>query len=110
MGPGLRRDDASKINRFLPRCSIRIGMIDIEIVELARRAIAPERFGVGLDLGLVEKLCELAIMLIAHFLFDAVGTKARNLTADKQLRLIDRIAKRLRRIAEHHQMARLRHE
>src|SRR3954468_20752269 len=90
--------------------SIRIGVVDVEVVELPRRAVAAERFRISVDLCLLEKLRELLEMFAPHLLLNAVGPEARNLAAHEELGLVDRIPERLGGISEHHEMSGLGHE
>lgn len=49
-------------------------------------------------------------MLGTQLLFDAVGPQALDRTAHEELRLVERIPKRIAGIAEHHEVAGLAHE
>src|SRR4029453_2680464 len=49
-------------------------------------------------------------MLIPHRLLDAIGTEALDRPAHEEPRLVERIAKRIPRIAEHNEIAGLGHE
>src|SRR5437773_8689383 len=90
--------------------SVSVGVIDVEIIELAGRAEAAEVLRIGLDLGLLQEAGELGEMMVGHLLFDAVGTETVDLASDIELRLIDGIAQGFARISAHNEMAALRHE
>src|SRR3990172_11945474 len=83
-----------------------------EFVELARGAVAPEFRWIDLAVepGPPKHLVQGAPMLVPHRLLDAVGAEALDLAADEQARLIDRIAERIARVAEHHEVAALGHQ
>src|SRR3954471_6126758 len=71
--------------------SIRIGVIDVEIVELARRAIAAEVLRLGIDLGNTQEPLEIGHMLFAHLFLDAVGAEIIGAALHIKPRLVDRI-------------------
>ena len=49
-------------------------------------------------------------MLVAQRLLDAVGAEAVHLAAHEEARLVERVAKRVACVAEHHEGSGLRHE
>src|SRR5215813_11009231 len=92
--------------------SVRPQVVDVEVIELARRAIAPEIGDIDLarEPSLFQHLVERDLVLIAHGLGDAVRPEATGYPAYKKLRLINRISKRIAGVAEYDQIASLGHE
>src|SRR5580658_2302677 len=78
-------------------------VVDGEVVELPRGAVAPELRGVGIDLGGGEQSEQLLVMLGAHLLFNAVGAEPGDRAADVQPRLVERVSERLAGVAAHHE-------
>ena len=74
------------------RSSVRRGVVDVEIVEPAGRAVAPERGRVEVDAGLGQQPAELGQMVRRHPLLDAVGPQARDLAPHIEPGLVERIA------------------
>ena len=85
-------------------------MIDVEIVKLARRAIAAEVRWLFLALGSLQQPLKIGEMFGPHFLLDAVGAKACDLALHIEPRFINGIAQRIAGIAADNQIAALRHE
>ena len=90
--------------------SVAAGMVDVEVVELAGRAVAPELGGVELEARALQEVLERGAMGVGHRLLDAVGAQARDLATDVEHRLVDRIAEIRPGVAADDEMARLRHE
>src|SRR4029453_7109054 len=90
---------------------IRIGVIDMEGVELARRTVTLElaRCDAG-DARLAKQVGHDLMVLRPHVLLDAVGAKALDLAAYEQASLVNGVAKGVTRIAKHEQIAGLPHE
>src|SRR5262245_64905512 len=93
-----------------PRGLVGIGVVDVEVVELAGRAVALEGARVRLDPGALEQPAELGDVVIGHLLLDAVRPQAFDLALDVDLRLVDRIPEALPGIAADHETAGLAHE
>src|SRR6266508_962870 len=86
------------------------GVVDLEVVELARRSVAPEPRGVDVvDPGALEQLRDLGRVLGAQLLLDAVRAEAGDRAVDVQARLVDRVVQRVARVAADEQAALLRH-
>src|SRR5262249_20713656 len=83
---------------------------DVEIVELAGRAVALEGARIGLDPGTLEQPAELGDVVVRHLLLDAVRPQALDLALDVDLRLVDRIPQALAGIAADDEAAGLGHE
>ena len=87
------------------------GVVDVEVVEPARRAVAAEVAGVAPSTSARSSSPRSsARVLVAHLLLDAVGAEARDRAAHVQVRLVDRVAERLARVAADDEPALLRHE
>src|SRR5579871_5604087 len=84
-------------------------VVAVEVVEAARRAVAPEAVEAA-DAGAIEQLAQLGLVLGAQLLLDAVGAEPRDLAADVDARLVQRVAEAIAGVAAHHQPALLRHE
>ncbi|MPM07837.1 hypothetical protein SDC9_54146 [bioreactor metagenome] len=82
----------------------------MEIVERAGRAVAAELLGLRGRPRALQKLGQDRQMLGPHLLLDAIGTERFDRAAHEEPRLVEAVAKRLAGIAQHHQIARLRHE
>ena len=76
----------------MSRSSVCVSVVDVEIVELAGRAIAFELFRFGVCACLLKKLCQERDMLGAHLFFDAIGTKGFDGAAHEEPRLIERVS------------------
>src|SRR5215213_452496 len=76
--------------------SVRARVVDLEVVELPRRAVTAElsRVSTG-EPGMFEELGELRAVLVPERLLHAVGTQFPDLAADIDARLVDRVAERL---------------
>src|SRR6266508_2255599 len=100
-GPGANRRWTS-----VGRC-----VVDLEVVELARRTVAPElpRIDVVYP-GPRKQVGQLGAVLVAKLLLDAVRAKAGDLAAHVEAGLVDRVAQCLTRIAADDEAAGLRHE
>src|SRR6266545_7959341 len=100
-GPGANRRWTS-----VGRC-----VVDLEVVELARRTVAPElpRIDVVYT-GPRKQVGQLGAVLVAKLLLDAVRAKAGDLAAHVEAGLVDRVAQCLTRIAADDEAAGLRHE
>ena len=85
---------------------VRARVVDPEVVELPRGAVAAEVGRIRIDLGRVQQTGELGAVLVAQLLLDAVGAEARDAPAHVQARLVDRVAERLPRIAADDERAR----
>src|SRR5512132_204371 len=86
-------------------------VIDLEVVELARRSVAAEVGGIGvLDPGPLEQRRDLGAVLLAQLLLDAVGAEAGDRTAHVDPGLVDRVAEGVAGVAAHEQAPLLRHE
>jgi hypothetical protein len=82
------------------RCRLSsISVVDVEIVELAGRAVAAELLRLGVAFGACQQVGQKFQMLGPHFLLDAIGTEALHLAAHEQPRLVQAVAQRLARIA-----------
>src|SRR5205085_4429201 len=80
--------------------SVRPDVVDLEVVELPRRAVAPEAAGIDVvDAGALEQRAQLRHVLLAQLLLDAVGAEPRELAAHVDARLVDRVAERIARVA-----------
>ena len=86
-------------------------VVDREVVELPRRAVAAEVRRVDVvDPGALEQLAHLRDVLVAHLLLDAVGAEPGDRAAHVEPRLVDRVAERIAGVAADDEAARLRHE
>src|SRR5919107_4336035 len=91
--------------------SVRARVVDIEVVELARRAVAAEiARGAVLHLRALEQRRQLSHVLVAHGLLHAVGAEPGHAPAHVQMSLVDGVAERVARVAAYHEAAPLRHE
>jgi len=81
-------------------------VIDVEVVELAGRAIALELPRIGANPGPIEQLGQDIQMLGAELLLDAIGAEALNGTAHKQPRFVNGIAEAAPGIAAYDEVAR----
>src|SRR5574338_127105 len=68
-----------KVALMADLASIGVGVVDMEIIEPARRPVAPEALRVGLDPGASQQFLELGQMVRRHLLLDAVRTQALDL-------------------------------
>ena len=88
-------------------------VVDVEMIELARRAVAAELAGIDLPSSpaRVQQLAR-ARRLLSLCIGFSTQSAPRLFTsaADKEPRLVDRIAERFAGVAKHHQIAGLRHE
>src|ERR1700691_4017797 len=75
------------------------GMVDLEIVELAARAVAPEISRLGRKLGLREQRLQRPAMLVGHVLLDAIRAQTGDAAADVEGGLVNRIAEMMPGIA-----------
>src|SRR5215210_522859 len=90
--------------RWSLACSVGLRVVDVEVVQPAGGAIAPEARGVDvLDARALEQLGHLGDVLVAHRLLDAVRTEALYVAAHVEARLVDRVAQRLACIPADHQ-------
>src|SRR5215218_8089453 len=105
--------------RLLPRVSnsvigsplVLAGVVDVEVVEPARRAVAAEVGRVGVvDAGALEQRAQLGDVVLGELLLDAVGTEALDRAAHVEVRLVDRVAERVARVAADDEAALLGHE
>src|SRR5262245_49720052 len=89
------------------RSSVRPCIVDVEVVEAARRTVAAEGADIqcALEAGSGEQPAELRAVVIAQRLYDAVRAQALHAAAHVKMRLVDRVAERLAGIAEDHQRA-----
>src|SRR4051794_23304259 len=87
-----------------------VGVVDMEVVELPRRAVAPKLARLGSDAGALEQRLQLRDVVLPQLLLDAVGAEARDAAAHVHVRLVDRVAERLARVAADDEAAALRHE
>src|SRR5690349_24353959 len=95
----------------MPRSSVAPGVVDVEGVEVAGRAVTAELArDDALDAGRGQKLRDLLAMLVAQLLLRAVGAQALHRAADVEAGLVERVAERVAGIAQHHPPAGLRHE
>src|SRR6476661_9321994 len=79
-------------------------VVDLEVVERARRSVAAELGGIDVvDVRLVEQRADLGGVLLAHLLLDAVGPEAGDGAADVEARLVDGVAQRVAGVAAHQQ-------
>src|SRR5258708_12791389 len=85
-------------------------MVDMEVVELARRAIAAKAVRVGLDLSPLQQGGDTGAILRIDILLDAVGAEARHPAGDEDLGLVERIAEVMIGIAADDERAALTHE
>src|ERR1700751_1459470 len=92
--------------------SIGGGVVDAEMIEPARRAVAAELAEIDLprDAGFLEERVQLLAMLLLELFLDAVRAQALHRAAHEKARLVKGIAERLAGIAQHNEPARLRHE
>src|SRR5271165_2033037 len=91
--------------------SVAAEVLDVEVVEAPRRAVAAELIRVGvLDARPSEQLAELLEVLGSQLLLDAVRAQLRDRPAHVQARLVQRVAERLTGVAAHDQRTRLGHE
>ena len=79
--------------------SIGVGIVDVEIVELAGRAIAPEPPRIGLDLAPARAAAPACEMLVASFPSRCSRRRGCRPCRHIESRLIDRIAERFAGIA-----------
>jgi hypothetical protein len=79
--------------------SVLNSVVDVEIVELAGRAVAAELLRLGVAFGAGQQVGQKVQMLGPHLLFDAIGAEALHLAAHEQPRLVQAVAQRLARIA-----------
>ena len=88
------------------------GVVDLEVVELPRRAVAAElgRVDVVDARRASSSSRSSATVLVAQLLLDAVGAEARDRAADVEVRLVDRVAERVAGVAADDEAAALRHE
>src|SRR6185436_5740127 len=90
-GPGVDRTGGS---------SVLARVVDVEVVELARRAIAAELAGRhAVRLGPLQQRRQLVHVLVAHLLLDAVRAEVGDPATHVDMRLVDRVAERLARVA-----------
>src|SRR5882757_1814205 len=83
----------------------------MKVVEFASRSITPELGGIDVrDSCPPQQVRDDLMMFSAHFLFDAIGSKALDPAAHEQAGLVNRVAQRIAGIAEHDQIAGLPHE
>src|SRR5262249_6242427 len=82
--------------------SVRVDVVDVEVVELAGGAVAFELAGIGLDAGALQQALELPEVMRRHPLFDAVGAEALDLALNVDARLIERVAQIGAGIAAYH--------
>ncbi len=85
-------------------------MINVEIVEFSRGSIASKFFGVGIDTGRIQQLCEFLHMFSGHLFFDAICTEFAHPTAHVNVGLVDLIAKKVASIPADNNTALLSHE
>src|SRR3954447_26425662 len=78
------------------------GVVDVEVVETARRPVAAElrRLRIG-HAGAREQVAQLGAVLVAQVLLDAVGAEAAHRPAHVEPRLVDRVPERVTRVAAH---------
>src|SRR3954464_8306686 len=90
--------------------SVLAGVVDVEVVEPARRAVAAEVGRVGVGAGALEQRPQLGDMLVAQLLLDAVGAEGLHRAAHVEVRLVDRVAERVAGVAADDEAAALGHE
>src|ERR671922_2182552 len=107
----------SSSSRALPSVSnsvmplIGAGVVDLEVVEAPRRAVAAELSGVAVvDARPVEQVAQLAQVPLAQLLLDAVRPQAGYLPAHVEVRLVDGVAEGVAGVAAHDEAALLGHE
>src|SRR5947207_15788511 len=91
--------------------SVRACVVELEVVEPAGRAVAAEVRRVdAVDPRAVDEAAELGEVLPAAVLLAAVGAEARDLAANLDSRLVDRVAKGVAGGATHEAPAGIGHE
>src|SRR6266851_4402169 len=92
--------------------SVGRGVVDVEIVETAGRAVAAELADIDLasDARFLQQRVQFFAMLVLELFLDAVGAQTLYFAAHEEPRLVNGIAERLAGITEDNQRAGLRHE
>src|SRR4051794_10123930 len=79
--------------------SVRRRVVDVEVVELAGRAVAAEAGRVGGHAGGREQLGQFGQVLGAHLLLDAVGAEGLHRPLHVDPRLVEGVAERVAGVA-----------
>src|ERR1700747_2941915 len=94
----------------LPAASLRAGVVDLEVVELPRGAVAPEVRRVEREACAVEQRAQLGDVALSELLLDAVGAEPGDGSAHVDVRLVDRITECVAGVAADDETSALRHE
>src|SRR5208282_3480382 len=96
----------------LARSLIRSDVVDVEMIQFASRAVAPERARIDLAVQSRrrEQFRQIGLVVLFERLFYAVGAEAFDTAANKKPRFVDRVAQGFTGIAEHDEVAGLSHE
>src|SRR4051794_8208417 len=102
---------SNSVMRGPPWRSVLAGVVDVEVVEAPRRAVAAEvrRLDV-VDPGALEQRAQLGGGVGAPLLLDAVGAGRLDAPAHVEVRLVDRVAERVAGVAADDEAAPLGHE
>src|SRR3954449_3140150 len=102
---------SNSVMRGPPWRSVLAGVVDVEVVEAPRRAVAAEvrRLDV-VDPGALEQRAQLGEVVVAQLLLDAVGAEGLDAPAHVEVRLVDRVAERVAGVAADDEAAPLGHE
>src|SRR3954468_13071371 len=102
---------SNSVMRGPPWRSVLAGVVDVEVVEAPRRAVAAEvrRLDV-VDPGALEQRAQLGEVVVAQLLLDAVGAERLDAPAHVEVRLVDRVAERVAGVAADDEAAPLGHE
>ena len=97
----LRSKRSTRAGPGASRYAISTRVVDVEVVEPPRRAVAPELGRVDVvDPGPLEQLARARRrVLVAHLLLDAVGAEPCDRAAHVEARLVDRVAERVAGVA-----------
>src|SRR5688572_6133868 len=90
--------------------SISIDIVDVEVIELAGRAVAFELGGIGVHAGTLQQLAQLLDVMRGHLFLDAIRAEAFDLALHIEARLVERVAEVGAGVAAYHQAAGLCHE
>src|SRR5215211_3945082 len=89
-------DSRSPRRAIVSGISVLPGVVDVEVVEPPRRAVAAEVGRVGVpDPGALEQRAQLGDMVLSKVLLDAVGAEALHPAAHVDVRLVDRVPERV---------------
>src|SRR5277367_1002324 len=78
-----RRSGGGRSPETLSASSVGGGMVDMEMVELARRAVMPETRRVGRDAGACQQRGDPRDQIRGHRLLDAIGAQAGDRAGDE---------------------------